>query len=249
MANTISTLTKRFFLLIVPVLLLSACAVSKQHEMQIAAPAVVGDAKNIGWRKVSFEMAWPENQEPSWYMDVLLAHRVIAPVLERYRRGIEFWRFHRRAKRDSAGHRFSFIFYGSAATATQIFAAIKAQPSLQKLLSEERLVRAEYDNPQSNDQPGIENASDAGWPLMVQKTWPSFIMGASEMWLGLIREIAAELQSDAKPDDDMLYRNVQTELSSLWREQGQHPYLHHLNALFGYQEMIVIDRNGKAMRF
>ena len=82
---------------------------------------------------------------------------------------------------------------------------------------------------------------------MVQKTWPSFIMGASEMWLGLVDELSEQIPGSV--DDDQHYRDVQTELSSFWREQGQHPFLHHLNALFGYEEMIIINRKGEAMLF
>lgn len=249
MTYIVRLLLRWVVLLLAVVLLLSACAASRQPEMPIAVPAVSGEAKTIGWRRVSFEIQWPENAEPSWHIDALLAHRVVAPVLQRNRADIQLWRFHRRAKRDAAGHRFSFIFYSSAATAAHIIAAIKAQPSLQKLLSDEKIVRADYDDPQRNDKPNIADTSDPIWSPIIQKTWPDFIMGASEMWLGLIREIAAERQKQGETDEDTLYRDVQTQLGSIWREEGQHPFLHHLNALFGYEEMLVIDRSGKAMRF
>ncbi|MGR8935228.1 MAG: hypothetical protein ACU837_12675 [Gammaproteobacteria bacterium] len=228
---------------------LSACSVSRQAAQPLEQPVVGADAKKTGWYRISFEMVWPENQEPSWYMDTLLAHRVIAPVLERYRRDIKLWRFHRRANRDAAGHRFSFIFYATGNTAAYINSAVQNQEPLQKLWSDDRLVRVDYDDPLRNPKPNVEDTSDTHWPLIVQKTWPSFIMGASEMWLGLIREIAEQLQKDEQFDDDALYREVQGQLSRYWREDGQHPFLHHLNALFGYEEMIVVDRNGKAMRF
>lgn len=240
---------KKVFLLLTPLMLLSACAGSTQVEKPIDVVAANEDAKKIGWHQVGFEITWPENQEPAWYMDTLIAHSIVAPVLERYRWDIRLWRFHRRAAHDTAGHRFSFIFYTSAVTAARINAAIKTQPQLQELLAEEKLVKVDYEDPQHNPQPNIENTSDSHWPLMVQKTWPSFIMGASEMWLGLIREIAAEVQKDEKFDDDTLYPEVQKRLSNYWREEGQHPFLHHLNALFGYEEMLIIDRKGKAMRF
>jgi len=238
---------KNVILLVLPILFLSACAVSKAPETSTLF--VAGDAQKTGWYRISFEISWPKNQEPSWYMDALLADRVVAPVFEQYRGNIRFWRFHRRANRDAAGHRFSFIFYTSGLTAAHIVAAVKRQPSLQKLLSEKQLVRVDYADPLVNDKPHIEDTSDPHWPLMVQKTWPSFIMGASEMWLGLIRELASEAQKNEKKDDETLYREVQKQLSDFWREQGQHPLLHHLNALFGYEEMIVIDRKGQSMRF
>lgn len=240
---------KKVLFLILPILILSACTASKHPETCIAAPSVIGDAKATGWYRIGFEITWPENQEPSWYMDALLADRVVAPVIKQYRGNIRLWRFHRRANRDAAGHRFSFIFYSSGITSAQIIAAVKNQPSLQKLLTEKKLVRVDYADPQINDKPHIEDTSDPSWPLMVQKTWPSFIMGASEMWLGLVRELAAEDQKHEPKDDETLYREVQKQLNVFWREHGQHPLLHHLNALFGYEEMIIIDRNGQTMRF
>lgn len=250
MKNSSSAWRGKVVLLIMALVFLSACSASRQPAMPVEVPISSGDAKKIGWYRISFEITWPEKQEPSWYMDALLAHRVVAPVLQRYRRDIQLWRFHRRANRDAAGHRFSVIFYTSGISAGQINAAVKTQAPLQTLLADGQLVRVEYDNPQRNDKPNVEDASDSHWPLMIQRTWPSYMMGASEMWLGLIREIAAELHKDAKWDDDAaLYREIQQRLSSYWREEGQHPFLHHLNALFGYEEMIVVDKNGKAMRF
>lgn len=243
-------LRSKIFWLILSIVLLSACTVSRQPVTPpMRTIPVVEDANEIGWYRISFEITWPKDQEPSWYMDALLADRIVAPVLEQYREKIHSWRFHRRASRDAAGHRFSFIFYTSGFTAAQIIAAVKRQPPLQRLLSDKQLVRVDYADPQVNNKPNIEDTSDPIWPLMVQKTWPSFIMGASDMWLGLVHEFAQAAQKNEKNNDEMLYREVQKQLSAFWREQGQHPLLHHLNALFGYEEMIVIDRNGRSMRF
>ena len=61
-------------------------------------------------------------------MDVLLAHQLFKPVLLKYAHNIELWRFHRRAGRDKAGHRFSFIFYAREATATAILNNLAENP-------------------------------------------------------------------------------------------------------------------------
>ncbi|MGR8981005.1 MAG: hypothetical protein ACU84H_13065 [Gammaproteobacteria bacterium] len=239
---------KRCFILF-PFLLLAACSISKPIPEAVLEPALKQESTAKGWWKASYEIAWPDDQAPSWHLDVLLAHRVIAPVLEDYRPAIQLWRFHRRAGRDKAGHRFSFLFYSSPDAAARIFKALRASPVSSRMLSEHRLVRIDYDDPRHNSKPEVQDASDPVWPLMVQKTWPSFIMGASEMWLGLISELSEQLGVNAEPHDEQRYRDVQTQLSRLWREQGQHPLLHHLNALFGYEEMIIINRKGEAMLF
>lgn len=240
---------KRCFILFPFLLILAGCTVSKPTAVPLAEPLIKQDAKIKGWWKASYEIAWPEEQAPSWYMDVWLAHRVISPVLKDHRPEIQLWRFHRRAMRDKAGHRFSFLFYSSSDTAGRIFNALRANPVSQRLLSKHRLVRIEYDDPRHNSKPDVQDTSDPVWPLMVQKTWPSFIMGASEMWLGLVNEISEQLAGSADLDDERHYRDVQAQLSSLWRENGQHPFLHHLNALFGYEEMVIINRKGEAMLF
>lgn len=228
--------------------LLAGCAPSPRLESTVSPPPAAS-AQAVGWRKVGFEIAWPEKSEPLWYMDTLLAHRIVAPVLKRYRHGIDLWRFHRRAARDGYGHRFSFILYTSADTAYRVFKALKETPLLEELLKEGKLARVDFDDLSDNPRPKVADTSNSAWPSMVQKTWPRFIMGASEMWLGLIDESVASLEKEGVSGDETLYRQVQENLSALWKEEGQHPFLHHLNALFGYEEMIVIDRNGKAMRF
>ncbi len=240
---------KRFFLFFTAMLVLSACSVSKPAGSPVPDVIPKTDAAAKGWWRASYEIDWPEEQDPAWHRDVLLAHRIIAPVLKEHRPAIELWRFHRRAARDGAGHRFSFVFYSTADTAGRIFRVLKANPVAQQLLADHRLVRIDYDDPRHNSKPNVQDTSDPVWPLMVQKTWPSFIMGASEMWLGLISEIAEQLPGKDEPDDEQRYRDVQAQLSSLWREQGQHPFLHHLNALFGYEDMLIINRKGEAMRF
>jgi len=70
-----------------------------EHE-SVAEEAV--DAKK-GWWYARFKMDWPQDADPAWYVDYILAHKVISPVLDEYGREISLWRFHRRAVRDKSG--------------------------------------------------------------------------------------------------------------------------------------------------
>lgn len=239
----------RIILLPVAVLLLCACSAITSTETTPVPNVPVQDPARQGWWKVSYKIAWPLDEDPLWHMDVLLAHQVIAPVLKRHRPAIELWRVHRRAGRDSTGHRFSFLFYSSNDAAHRIVEDLQGSPVAKRLLSKKRLDRIDYITPQKSLKQNIEDTSDPVWPMMVQKTWPHFIMGVSEMWLGLVNEMAAQSDISAELDEDKRYRNIQEQLSTYWREEGQHPFLHHLNAIFGYQEMKVINRNGEKMRF
>ena len=84
----------------------------------------------------------------------------------------------------------------------------------------------------------LEQSSDPNWPIEIQRSWPYFIMGASQGWLMLIQELSADPPLEGSVTYDQLlehYRDVDTRLTAQWREYGQHAYLHHLSAVFGYE--------------
>lgn len=191
-------------------------------------------------------MRWPDNEQPAWHMDNLLAQEVCAPVIQRYRPNIKLWRFHRRAARDNAGHQFSLIFYTDAATATRINRAIEASSLLTRLSRAGLIAHVSYDDRSAVTKPNIEDTSDPSWSAAVKRAWPKFIMGASEMWLELIddaqRQAAASKQPTSIADWQALYRGVNDVVGRVWREQGGHALLHHLNALFGYEPTTIYER-------
>jgi len=71
-------------------------------------------------------------------------------------------------------------------------------------------------------------------------------MGVSQMWLHLIAEIAGEVPRETKPssvqDIEAFYQQVNASLQTSWREEGGHAFLHHLNALFEYQPVIIYEK-------
>ena len=103
------------------------------------------------WWYVRFRMRWPEGEEPLWYPDLLLADRVLGPVLEAEEDNISLWRFHRRAARDEAGRRFSFIFRATPATAARVNALIKADPWVARLRKRGILEEVLLRRPKSTD--------------------------------------------------------------------------------------------------
>jgi len=199
-----------------------------------------------GWWSARFHLHWPLDTEPVWYMDLYLAHQLILPLLETYKNDIYLWRFHRRAARDAAGRMFSFIFYASPQTAQLIFNALKADPLVGILKDAGVIDRAEYDDPTHIARPHIEDTGDRQWPVAIQKTWPYYIMGASQMWLNLIAEIAAENLADNPPssirDIEAFYRQVDQTITRLWQQDGRHAFMHHLNALFEYEPLIYWEK-------
>ncbi|WP_045213560.1 hypothetical protein [Desulfonatronovibrio magnus] len=224
-------------------LLLAACATPQVVATQPVPPAL--ETQEEYWWYVRFGHVWPEGEGPAWHRDVLLADRIISPVLAEHGQEISLWRVHRRAARDSAGHRFSFIFRATPEVAARINARIGSDPLLERLLRDDKLKTVGFDDPAKPQRPGMGDTSDPGWTPEMQRAWPHYIMGVSRLWLELIHELAA--RADQAEDLDSRYVAISAELDNLWLHQGSHALLHHLNAVFGYQEVNVIRREG--MRF
>ena len=233
-----------FVVLMMVVLGCATIGPGKSAEKIEPPPAEI--ASSDGWWSARFHIQWPQEEEPAWHMDLLIAHKIVAPVLLQYKDRIRLWRFHRRAVRDSTGHQFSFIFYASAETAYQIFDMLRSNAFLTKMAYSGRIIEGVYDNPDRIAKPRIKDTSDPNWPSSVQKSWPYFIMGVSQMWLNLIAETVADLPTaDASlslDEYEKLYKEVNATITSLWEINGRHAFLHHLNALFGYEPLIFYEK-------
>ena len=190
-----------------------------------------------GWWYARFHIDRPEGEEISWYMGTLIGGEVIAPIFDEYYQDVYVWRIHRRAGNDSYGHVFSFIFYSTPRGAQRIFNAIENNTVVKSELESGRLTRVTVDDVTSITRPNIEDTSDADWSLSVQKTWPAMIMGASRMWLDLVSDLAA--RESATGGLEAKYRKVQDGMTRIWSEQGQHAILHHLNAVYAYQPLLI----------
>ncbi len=201
--------------------------------------------KGCNWWYVRFRLNWPEDEKPHWYLDPLIAHRIITPVLERYDGQIQLWRFHRRAARDSSGHQFSFIFYASVKTAVDIYSDLQADELLEELVSETIITRVIYDDLSHANRTDIADTSDPSWSPTVQNSWPHYIMGASRMWLGLIGETVESTEIENSPatieEMQIFYSGVNESITEVWRNKGRHAFLHHLNALFGYEPLLFYE--------
>jgi hypothetical protein len=196
-----------------------------------------------GWWYARLRIKWPENTAPSWHVDLLIAHRIIAPVLSRYCDNIALWRFHRRAARDAEGHQFSLTFYSSPETAKQIFDELRSDVLLKRMKRAGIIIQDIYDDIKKTSTPNVEDTSDGHWPLPVRRSWPFFIMGVCQMWLSLIVQVTDSMAATQKlsslPKMLAFYRQADENIKTLWREQGGHSLLHHLNAIFGYEPVLV----------
>jgi hypothetical protein len=204
------------------------------------------ESSENGWWQARFSIKWPEDREPSWHMGLFIARDIVSPVLSQHKDNIRLWRFHRRAVRDEAGHQFSFIFYASPETAREIYHAIQSDTRLEAMKRAGLIIRDSYDDTTRIRHPDIGDTSDLNWSSPIRKSWPYFMMGASQMWLNLINEIAGDMSKGTKAssvrDIEALYQQVNTSLQASWQEEGGHALFHHLNALFEYDRVIIYEK-------
>jgi hypothetical protein len=236
-------LTVIFFIALV----ITGCASFDQgqkHGIKSITPEALHSGN--GWWYARFRMNWPPDTNPAWYTDLLIAHQVMMPLLDEYKSNIPLWRFHRRAARDDHGRQFSFIFYSSSETAQQIFDTLQSDPLLRNLKFAGVIDEDVYDNPAVIGKPHIEDTSDKKWPDSIQKTWPYYIMGVSQMWLNLIAEVAADKMAGHPPSSlqeiEEFYQRVNETVTELWEKEGRHAFMHHLNAIFGYEPLIYWEK-------
>jgi len=196
-----------------------------------------------GWWNARFRINWPEHSPPAWHVDLVLAHGVVAPVLDEYEDHLVLWRFHRRASRDRAGHSFRFIFYSGAEIARQVFDRIRSEDLLADLKAGGVIDRDSYDDTGEAVKPDIEDTSDPSWSPEMRKAWPYFIHGVSQAWLNMIARIAAQTGSESPADSLSTvlarYEQVNAVVQRVWQTEGQHALLHHLSAVFGYAPLVI----------
>lgn len=233
------------FFLAILALVLTGCATPSPTSPRSEAAVNIIQADLPNWWYVRFHLNWPEGEEPRWYPDLLIADRLIGPILDAEHDQIKLWRFHRRAARDAAGRQFSFIFYATPAVAEQVNHRVATSRLVAELEREGLLQQVVYDDPARPRRPGIADTSDPAWSPQIQRAWPYFIMGVSRLWLRLIREYGKS--SDLPQGPQARYAAISRALDKQWREEGGHALLHHLNAVFGYRELAT--PTGDMLRF
>tara|TARA_R110002049_G_scaffold134756_12_gene294325 strand:- start:2169 stop:2915 length:747 start_codon:yes stop_codon:yes gene_type:complete len=194
------------------------------------------------WWQARFRLEWPEGESPDFAAHLLIAEQVLLPVLIENQPDLPLWRFHRRAGRDGAGNQFSLIFYSDRATADRINEEITTDPITVWLLDNGLLDRVSFEQRSPEELARLELTSDPEWPIEIQRSWPYFIMGVSQTWLMLVQELSQQAQLEGEVDYPALlqhYQSVDSRLNDEWRRYGQHAYLHHLNAVFGYQPLQI----------
>ncbi|CAA6823180.1 MAG: Unknown protein [uncultured Thiotrichaceae bacterium] len=196
----------------------------------------INDTSTPSWYYAQFRIPRAKEESPKWEIGAMIAGEIIHPALKKHRHDIQLWRFHRRAGADKHGHVFSFIFYTDTTSAKKIYLTIENQATF-SLLEKHAIKWLGKPDFQKKSKTNIEDTSDPIWSENLQKTWPAFIMGVSETWLGLVVDLASTQKSDLPTLER--YENTQKELTTLWQKQGKHAFFHHINAIFAYQPLLM----------
>jgi hypothetical protein len=232
--------------LLLSVVLIGCSSLGQVQTKEIKPLKLESLPSGNGWWYARFRINWPPETDPIWYMDLYLAHQVVLPLLQAHQNDIQLWRFHRRSARDGAGRQFSFIFYASPRTARNIFQTLQSDPMVSDMKSTGVIDDVVCDDPAKLTRPNIEDTSDKNWPVSIQKTWPYYIMGVSQMWLNLIAQVADDDMKSDSPSSikeiEAFYKQVEETMTDLWQKQGRHAFMHHLNALFGYKPLIYWEK-------
>ena len=242
----------RILILLVCGLTIAGCITPGQPAVtpDLPSPAELKSDGTERWWRIRLVFDWPENSAPAWHLDLLAAHRAAAPALKAHHARIPLWRFHRRAFRDKAGHQFSLILYTDRETAGKVFDAIQAAPEVGDLQSSGKLRGAYLDPAGANGGHQVEDTSDPHWSAELKKAWPWFIMGVSRTWLALADEQAAAIGKSLPATLAgwiEYYKELNAKVTAVWRREGSHALLHHLNALFGYEPLVI--REERLIRF
>lgn len=238
---------KRLVSIIIINAILVSCSSLSQQNIELPHTGIAIEHSGKNWWYARFRIRWPEDEEPRWYIDALLAHQVIKPVILLHRDQIDIWRFHRRAGR-KGGHLFSFIFYADSDLAATIYQEISASEILSELLDETDIEKYITEDRSKMTRPNIEDTSDRNWNEIIQKSWPYYIMGVSEMWLEMI-SLLVNLNQDESSSKQELFRQIHDNLTVLWKNEGGHAFLHHLNALFAYKPVAITETTRRLTQY
>ena len=191
------------------------------------------------WYEHLFRINRLDNANTRWWIDIFLFDTVVRECLATNSGNINIWRIHRRAADDQAGHQYS-LFYYSPHELFEVVKSFIADHKAVKILQSENLLRELIQNSKGKE---IEATSDPSWPVSLQRSWPYFIMGTSQMALELI----ANLQDSSRPDlesasineCELYYSQLMVKFIDVWKTWGSHAFFHHINAVFGYSPLIA----------
>lgn len=198
-----------------------------------------GDILMNNWYGHMFRIDRIDSANTRWWIDLFLFDTVIRDCLAANLKNLYMWRIHRRGKEDHTGHQFSFLYYSSP----EVYDIMKSSIINHKTVEVLQGAHFLRDLLHSHKGIEIEATSDSTWSIPLQKAWPYYIMGVSQMALELIANLhdssRTTLDVSSINDCEIYYTQLMTKLTNVWQNCGSHAFFHHINAVFGYMPVIA----------
>jgi hypothetical protein len=202
------------------------------------------------WHFLNFKIKWDKKFPVNFFIDLMVIDLLINPAIETFKPKLTLWRLHRSATED--GHILRFIFYTTSEISEEIFKNIEAN-KFYTFIEENYL----EDLVKQEGSQNIEGAGDGHWPPEINKSWPYYIMGVSDMFIKLIKRIKENIVDQVKENNkeelENYYKEIEKKIDEIWLKYGCHAFIHHLSAIIGYKPVIAqirgVNRNSGGVIF
>lgn len=195
------------------------------------------DAKMKYWNQYWFD--FNDDKGDYRHIDFSIIRYVVYDIINKYNKDILHWRFHRRFNEDKAGHIFKLFVFTDKSIGQQVKTDIDTN-LLSKLLLTHRILKS-IDWKEENKSDGlndkVEGILDAQkWTIEIKKSWIHFAEGVSKLMMDwILLYDAPKIDSNTNfTEIDKRYKTIQDDFEGKILKDGQHAFIHHLDAFFGY---------------
>jgi hypothetical protein len=180
----------------------------------------------------------------------MIANEIIAPLIDKFQRDMQVWRFHRTFKPGKEFHPFRFKFYTSDGVEQKITQCVQATALYQELKGLGLLYLKPGEDvtcEKLSKEISVKDDNDPNWSEEMKEIWPYYIHGVSRAWLKIIQVITnkeKDLPRTSFREEIGFYERVNSDIECEWVKWGHHAMLHHLNAVFGYKHIDILCAQG-----
>jgi len=194
------------------------------------------------WYSLNFNISLDRNQKPKTWIDIFIIDTIVREVVLQKKAEIKFWRIHRRWADDEHGHELTLDCFTNEEAASEIKSLINNSDYFKILQNRNLLQKFEMVPADTESKTAIIN--DTGWPEPLKESWLHYINGCCEMFLNLIGVLKKDIKTDINKTSDISEIEkscieLERKLTEIWKSHGNNAFFHHINAIFGYQQLRI----------
>jgi len=201
------------------------------------------DNNNSRWWQIWFKIKQPPAEKGVAYPfnDLIIAHRILQPIINNYNQKLDSWHFHRRWKNDETGHLFNFFIKSEEMVKDTIFDEIEESKTL-KILKDNGLVQETGCYEKLPNQNGLYVWGE--WPQSINRNFPLFVHSLSKLWLDMIDEIQNFVPTKSLDPENIdqlqvFYQQIEANLNNEWLYRGAQFTYHYVSGIFGYSPTLI----------